>query len=74
MRPLLLFAATMLATFSAGCTVVRPWERGELANPTMRFQMAPVADEQEASVLEITEGTTFSSAGPGSAGAGCGCH
>ena len=32
------------------------------------------ADGQRDSVLEITEGGTFSSAGPGSAGAGCGCH
>jgi hypothetical protein len=58
----------------AGCAHVRPWERGRLASPAMQFQMAPFADGQRDSVLEITEGSTFSSAGPGSAGAGCGCH
>ncbi len=39
----------------------------------MQFEMDPVAESQRDSVLEITEGTTFSSAGPGTAGAGCGC-
>ena len=59
---------------SGGCAVVQPWERGRLASPAMQFQMAPVVDAQEDSVVEITEGGTFSSVGPGSAGAGCGCH
>ncbi|HEX6836887.1 MAG TPA: DUF4266 domain-containing protein [Polyangia bacterium] len=58
----------------AGCARVRPWERERLAGPAMQFQMAPFAEGQRDSVLEITEGSTFSSAGPGSAGAGCGCH
>ena len=58
----------------AGCARVRPWERERLASPAMQFQMSPFADGQRDSVLEITEGSTFSSAGPGSAGAGCGCH
>jgi hypothetical protein len=53
---------------------VRPWERDRLASPAMQFQMAPLATSQLDSVLEITEGNTFTSAGPGTAGAGCGCH
>jgi hypothetical protein len=40
----------------------------------MQFQMSPLGSAQLDSVLEITEGATYSSAGPGSAGAGCGCH
>ena len=40
----------------------------------MQFQVAPDAHAQMATVLEITEGSTFAGAGPGSAGAGCGCH
>jgi hypothetical protein len=63
-----------LLGFAAGCARVRPWQRGELANPAMQFQMSPLKQAQLDSVLEITEGSTFSSAGPGSAGAGCGCH
>jgi len=57
-----------------GCARVRPWQRERLASPAMQFQMAPLAEAQRDSVLEITEGATFQSAGPGSAGAGCGCH
>ena len=69
-----LVLALVAATALAGCARVRPWERERLASPGMQFQMSPFADGQRDSVLEITEGSTFSSAGPGSAGAGCGCH
>ena len=58
---------------TAGCGHVRAAQRDRLASPAMQFEMDPVADSQRDSVLEITEGTTFSSAGPGTAGAGCGC-
>ncbi len=64
----------VVACSLGGCARVRPWQRGRLASPAMQFQMAPLADSQRDSVLEITEGSTFPSAGPGSAGAGCGCH
>ena len=64
----------VLLVAGAGCARVRPWERGRLASPAMRFQMEPGAEAQRDTVLEITEGGTFSSSGPGSAGAGCGCH
>jgi hypothetical protein len=57
---------------SVGC--VHPWERERLASPTAQFEMAPAAHAQEDSILEITEGGTFDGAGPGNAGAGCGCH
>ncbi len=40
----------------------------------MQFEMDPVSTSQRDSVLEITEGGTFPSAGPGTAGAGCGCN
>lgn len=58
----------------SGCAAVKPWQRERLASPAMQFEMAPIADGQRDSVLEITEGGTFVGAGPGSAGAGCGCH
>ena len=57
----------------AGCHHVPAAQRGRLASPAMQFEMDPVADSQRDSILEITEGSTFSSAGPGTAGAGCGC-
>ncbi|MEO8550750.1 MAG: DUF4266 domain-containing protein [Kofleriaceae bacterium] len=58
----------------AGCTHVRPSQREKLANPSMQFEMEPAAEAQRDSILEITEGSTFPSAGPGTAGAGCGCN
>jgi hypothetical protein len=66
--------AVALLVSLTGCARVRPWQRGRLAGPAMQFRMSPLGEEQLTSVLEITEGATFSSAGPGSAGAGCGCH
>lgn len=71
---LLLLLLLSLLGGASGCARVRPWERERLASPAMQFQMEPFADGQRDSVLEITEGSTFSSAGPGNAGAGCGCH
>ena len=71
------WAALALATAGlagAGCTHVGASQREHLASPAMQFEMDPVASGQVDSVLEITEGGTFSSAGPGTAGAGCGCH
>ena len=67
-------ALILLLLEATGCAVVRPWQRERLASPSMQFQMAPFAEGQAGSVTEITEGGTFPSAGPGSAGAGCGCH
>lgn len=59
---------------ASGCSHVAPYERERLANPAMRFEMDSTSDAQRLSVHEITEGGTFPSAGPGNAGAGCGCN
>jgi hypothetical protein len=64
----------LVAAVLAACTHVRPSQREKLASPAMQFEMDPVTEAQRASVLEITEGSTFPSAGPGTAGAGCGCN
>jgi hypothetical protein len=72
MRALLMM--TVVFACSAGCAPVAPWQRERLASPAMQFQMLPFAEGQQDSVQEITEGSTFPSAGPGNAGAGCGCH
>jgi hypothetical protein len=64
----------VLVALTSGCARVRPWQRQQLASPAMQFQLSPIGSAQLDSVREITEGSTFSSAGPGSAGAGCGCH
>jgi hypothetical protein len=67
----LLVGSLVLAT---ACGHVRAAQREKLASPAMQFEMDPVTEGQRDSVLEITEGATFSSAGPGTAGAGCGCN
>jgi hypothetical protein len=67
--------ATLLAlALATGCARVRPWERGRLASPVMQFQFDAAAEGSEASVVGITEGSTYATQGPGNAGAGCGCH
>ena len=68
-----LFAVAAALSLSS-CGHVRAAQRGRLASPAMQFEMDPVSVGQRDSVLEITEGGTFSSAGPGTAGAGCGCN
>ena len=72
MKLVIRFVLVVLAV--AGCTHVRPSQREKLANPSMQFQMDPPAESQRDSILEITEGGTYPSAGPGTAGAGCGCN
>ena len=64
----------LVAFVASGCHHVRASQRERLASPAMQFEMDPVATGQRDSVLEITEGGTFPSAGPGTAGAGCGCN
>jgi hypothetical protein len=75
MRPRIVIAVIVAAALaaSAGCGHVNAAQRARLASPAMQFEMDPVADSQRDSILEITEGNTFASAGPGTAGAGCGC-
>ena len=63
-----------LSFASAACGHVRATQREHLASPAMQFEMDPVANGQQASVVEITEGNTFPTSGPGTAGAGCGCN
>jgi hypothetical protein len=62
------------ALAAGGCGHVRASDREHLASPAMQFEMNPVDDGQRDSILEITEGGTFPSSGPGTAGAGCGCN
>jgi hypothetical protein len=70
------FRIALVAAVLAGtsCTHVRASQREHLASPAMQFQMDPVGEGQATDILEITEGGTFPTAGPGTAGAGCGCN
>ena len=68
------FVVVVLIAATVSCAHVKPSERERLASPAMQFEMDPVVEGQSNSILEITEGSTFPSAGPGTAGAGCGCN
>ena len=66
--------ATLAATvglFGAGCSTVQPWERGNLADYTMRTDRDPLAAAMSDHVYFSREGST---GGRGVGGGGCGCN
>jgi len=69
-RPLLLLALIATTSLLAGCVNVQPWERGNLADPTM--------SETNPLGAMMTEHMWFSreaaSGGRGVGGGGCGCN
>ena len=66
---LLLLTLIAIATSSAACTSVRPWERGKLAHHTM--VTSSFAGPAEEHVYAVHEGAV---GGGGSAESGCGCN
>jgi hypothetical protein len=64
-----LLACLLLASFAAGCTPVKAYQRGKLAHPTMSVE-EPVG-AAESHVYSIQEGAQ---GGAGGAGGGCGCN
>lgn len=66
-----LLLVVSLAGLSSGCAVVQPWERGELADYTMRPDRDPVSDLFEEHVYFTREAA---SGGRGVGGGGCGCN
>lgn len=68
----LLLVLTLLAA-SSGCVVVKPWERGMLAERAMNPQAADEAARAafDRHIFDVREGAT---GGTGSAGGGCGCN
>jgi len=63
------FAALLLA--AGGCQMVQPWERGTLADYTMRADRDPL---QTAMSEHIHFSREASSGGRGVGGSGCGCN
>ena len=60
-----------IAAFSAGCVNVKPWQRGTLADVTMR----PDPDPLGAAFLEHTYfSREAATGGRGVSGGGCGCN
>lgn len=70
-RPLALLAAALAAFAATGCTTVQPWQRGTLADYTMR----PDRDPLHAAMSEhIYYSREASHGGRGVGGGGCGCN
>jgi hypothetical protein len=65
---ILSFAVALSAV--AGCATVQPWERGQLADPSMVFDADP---GQAAYAGHWQEAREAASGGSGVQGGGCGC-
>ena len=65
----------IIAALLSGCIGAEPWvkpyERGNLADPVMQFDRDPVSGMYMNHVREAREGARGAS---GSAGGGCGCN
>ncbi len=68
MKRLLALAALLLAS---GCATVRPWEREDLARPTMISDQSPGEARFQQHARGAREGAD---GGTGEAGGGCGCN
>lgn len=71
MRPICI---VLLALLSSGCSSLQPWvkpyERGQLADPIMAFDRDPVATKY---LLHVYEAREAARGAEGGAGGGCGC-
>ena len=63
------FACGLLAM--TGCQNVKPWQRGTLADYTMRADRDPIGTSQEEHIFFSRE---MASGGRGVGGGGCGCN
>lgn len=71
MRPICI---VLLALLSSGCSSLQPWvkpyERGQLADPIMAFDRDPVATKY---LMHVYEAREAARGAEGGAGGGCGC-
>ena len=67
--PLLALGASLAAL--AGCTPVKPWQRGRLADYIMRADRDPLGLAQDEHIFFSREAA---SGGRGVGGGGCGCN
>ncbi|MCC6207531.1 MAG: DUF4266 domain-containing protein [Gammaproteobacteria bacterium] len=71
MRPVAVFALVMgLYAVCAGCSTVKPWERGMLAERKMQLTPSPVQSALEEHIYFSKEAAF---GGQGVGGGGCGC-
>lgn len=71
MRPALTLTLTLLGALLAGCATVEPWQRGALADYTMRPDRDPLAATMAEHIYFSREA---SHGGRGVGGGGCGCN
>ncbi len=64
-------AALCLALLGTGCQSVNPWQRGTLADYTMRADRDPLGNAQSEHIFFSRE---MASGGKGVGGGGCGCN
>lgn len=67
------FIATTLIGLLVGCSVptVKPFERGQLADPILSFSPNPMDDRFRQHAFDVREGARGAT---GSQGSGCGCN
>jgi hypothetical protein len=58
-------------TLLSGCSHVEPWQRGKLADYTMRGDRDPIGQSQKDHIFFSRE---MASGGRGVGGGGCGCN
>jgi len=63
--------ACVCAALTTGCQSVNPWQRGTLADYTMRADRDPIGDAQANHIWFSREMAT---GGKGVGGGGCGCN
>jgi hypothetical protein len=68
---LLLLLGAALAVGLSGCQNVKPWQRGTLADYTMRTDRDPMGESQLEHIYFSRE---EASGGKGVGGGGCGCN
>jgi hypothetical protein len=61
----------LLCLLASGCTVVKPWERGVLAEPAMQSDAYPIESFMNEHIYFSKEAAT---GGNSLSGGGCGCN
>jgi hypothetical protein len=70
-KALLMVASLLGVAFFSGCQTVQPWERGVMADYTMRGDRDSLHDAMSEHIYFSRES---SSGGRGVGGSGCGCN
>ncbi len=71
MKILFVLSLVAAALAGTGCTTVQPWERGRLAEYSMRADRDPFDDSMQEHVYFTREAAA---GGRGVGGGGCGCN